>query len=139
MAVTTLSAKPRVHLWRFSRAVAVAMLLYVPLGGLYARSYTGQEDLMWASLHGNLGQMWLLLDSGANPNDEGDLDCSALEASVRGGQIESARLLLQWGADPNYRGKSVIQNGISGGFGSGGVKPSDQARVGVLLRSVGGQ
>ena len=141
--MTTLPAKSRVYLWRFSHALAVAMLLHVVLGRWYAGSYLGQEDLMWASLYGNTGQMWLLLDSGADPNREGDLDCSALEASVRGGQVESARLLLQWDADPNYHGESVIQNGLSYGFnygfGSKRVWHSDIESVVALLRSVGGK
>jgi ankyrin repeat protein len=67
-----------------------------------ALEFSGQHK------HDPIGVVRLLLDTKADPNLQTSNKQTALIAAVDGGRIESARLLLAAGADPNVVGKNSI-------------------------------
>jgi hypothetical protein len=83
--------------------------------------------------------MRFLLDAGADPSQVGwESHFTPLAESVRGGQLESARLLLQWGANPNAPSDSGGTAIVSGG-GNWGAMQSAKQPVVALLRNAGGR
>lgn len=106
----------------------------------YVRSEFGRDELCGAAYAGNLFEMRLLLNAGADPSRVGwEEHFTPLGETVRTGQEEAARLLLAWGADPNVPNDR--------GFGSSATQTArdvDQNQTGqeqviALLRSAGGK
>ena len=135
-----LSPETKAKLWRFSHLLSIVTLLHVVVGGGYARSYFGRDQLCDAAFHGRLGEIRLLLDAGADPSRVGwESHLTPLAEAVLGGQVNSAKLLLQRGADPNAPGDSG-STAIESGLGNwGGVEMSEKEPVVALLRSAGGR
>ena len=143
--MNSVSPAVKKRFWFLSRIVALAMLLHVlvvgPLYGCYARSEFGSDELCMASYYGDTDKIALLLNAGADLNRTGwDEHYTPLGEAVRAGQIESAKLLLARGADPNApndRGfgktaATTIRDYFEG-------YPDNHDRVIELIRASGGR
>lgn len=88
-------------IWRWCRALSFLPLAVGPFQG-YAQSELGRDDLCSAAYSGDRVRMWVLLQAGADPSHVGwEEHFTPLGETVRNGQVEAARMLLAWGADPN--------------------------------------
>ncbi|MBC8134847.1 MAG: ankyrin repeat domain-containing protein [Fibrella sp.] len=79
-----------------------AGLFLVFIYNVFTRSHLGRDSPCDAAYYGRCWEIRLLLASGADPSRVGWEDhFTPLGQAVRGGHLEAARLLLQYGADPN--------------------------------------
>jgi ankyrin repeat protein len=55
-----------------------------------------------ASLHGDLGIIKVLLDAKCHPNDYNVNESSPLYVAAQEGHLEACKILIKFGANPNF-------------------------------------